>query len=103
MSRVWFQDTCPSRPAALRPHLAAALRDGAVTPDQVTSIDSALRKLKHCEAAAVEAGKVLLARQATQLLSRDLDLVAARLVEAIDPDGVLPVTRPSTGCAGSST
>lgn len=74
----------------LRPHLAAAQRDGAVTPEQVTLIDSALRKLKHCDASAVEAGEVLLGQQATQLSYKDLDLVEAKLIEAIDPDGVLP-------------
>ncbi len=74
----------------VRPHLAAAQRDGAVTPEQVTLIDSALRKVKHCDAAAVEAGEVLLVEQATQLSYKDLDLVAAKLIEAIDPDGVLP-------------
>ncbi len=74
----------------IRPHLAAAQRDGLVTPEQVTLIDTALRKVKHCDADAVEAGERLLVQQATQLGYKDLDLVAAKLVEAIDPDGVLP-------------
>ena len=76
--------------APVRPHLAAAQRDGLVTPEQVTLIDTALRKVKHCDPAAVEAGEVLLVQQATQLGYQDLDRVAAKLVEAIDPDGVLP-------------
>ncbi len=74
----------------IRPHLAAAQRDGLVTPEQATLIDTALRKVKHCDPAAVEAGEVLLVQQATQLGYHDLDLVAAKLVNAIDPDGVLP-------------
>ena len=76
--------------APVRTHLAAAQRDGLVTPEQVTLIDTALRKVKHCDPAAVEAGEVLLVQQATQLGYQDLDRVAAKLVEAIDPDGVLP-------------
>ena len=76
--------------APVRTHLAAAQRDGLVTPEQVTLIDTALRKVKHCDPAAIEAGEVLLVQQATQLGYQDLDRVAARLVEAIDPDGILP-------------
>ena len=74
----------------VRPHLAAAQRDGRVTPEQVALIDSALRKVKHCEAAALESGEMLLVEQATQLGYKDLDLVTAKLIDAIDPDGVLP-------------
>jgi hypothetical protein len=33
----------------IRPHLAAAQRDGLVTPEQVGLIDGALRKVKHCD------------------------------------------------------
>ena len=87
----------------IRPHLAAAQRDGLVTPEQVTLIDTALRKVKDCDPAAVEAGEVLLVRHATQLGYHDLDRVAARLIEAIDPDGILPPTKPNTDSAGSST
>ena len=76
--------------APVRTHLSAAQRDGLVTPEQVTLIDTALRKVKHCDPAAVEAGEMLLVQQATQLGYQDLDRVAAKLVEAIDPDGILP-------------
>jgi hypothetical protein len=38
----------------------------------------------------VEAGEILLVEQATKLGMKDLQLVAAKLVEAIDPDGILP-------------
>ena len=74
----------------VRPHLAAAQRDGLVTPEQVALVDGALRKVKHCDPAAVEAGEVLLVENATQLGMKELGLVAAKLVEAIDPDGILP-------------
>ena len=36
----------------IRSHLAAAQRDGLVTPEQVTLIDTALRKVKHCDPTA---------------------------------------------------
>ena len=74
----------------IRSHLAAAQRDGAVSPEQVALIDGALRKVKHCDSAAVEAGEILLVENATQLGMKDLGLVAAKLIEAIDPDGILP-------------
>jgi hypothetical protein len=74
----------------VRAHLSAAQRDGLVTAEQVSVIDTALRKVKHCDPAAVEAGEVLLVEQAGKLGYADLDLVAAKLVEAIDPDGILP-------------
>ena len=76
--------------APVRTHLSAAQRDGLITPEQVTLIDTALRKVKHCDPAAVDAGERLLVQHATQLGYHDLDRVAARLVEAIDPDGILP-------------
>jgi hypothetical protein len=76
--------------APIRPHLAAAQRDGLVSPEQVALIDGALRKVKHCDPAAVEAGEILLVENATQLGMKDLGLVAAKLIEAIDPDGILP-------------
>ncbi len=74
----------------IRPHLAAAQRDGTLTPEQVTLIDTALRKVKHCDPAAVDAGELLLVQQAGRLGYQDLSQVAARLVDAIDPDGVAP-------------
>ena len=76
--------------APVREHLSAAQRDGAVTPEQVSLIDGVLRKVKHCDPVAVETGEILLVDQASKLGYRDLGLVAAKLVEAIDPDGILP-------------
>ncbi|MFT4166326.1 MAG: DUF222 domain-containing protein [Microlunatus sp.] len=74
----------------IREHLAQAQRDGAVTPEQVSLIDGVLRKVKHCDPVAVETGEILLVEQASKLGYRDLSVVAAKLVEAIDPDGILP-------------
>jgi hypothetical protein len=74
----------------VRPHLAAAQRAGTVSPEQVSLIDSALRKVAHCDPVALEAGEALLVDQATKLGFKDLDVIAAKLVDAIDPDGVAP-------------
>lgn len=74
----------------IREHLSAAQRAGAVTPEQVSLIDGALRKVRHCDPAAIETGEILLVEQATQLGYRELSLVAVKLIEAIDPDGILP-------------
>lgn len=43
----------------VRPHLAAAQADGGVSPEQVAVIDTALRKVDHCDPAAVAAGEKL--------------------------------------------
>ena len=74
----------------LRPHLAAAQRAGLVTPEQVTLIDTALGKVKHCDPDKVEAGEIFLVEHAAKLGYHDLDRAAAKLIEAIDPDGILP-------------
>ncbi|HEY5788962.1 MAG TPA: DUF222 domain-containing protein, partial [Microlunatus sp.] len=42
---------------AFRPQLADAQADGVVTPEQVGLIDTALRKVDHCDPAAVAAGE----------------------------------------------
>ena len=74
---------------AFRPRLAAAQAEGVVTPEQVGLIDAALRKVDHCDPAAVTAGESLLVEAAGKLGPKDLAVVAARVVDAIDPDGVL--------------
>ena len=51
----------------VRPHLAAAQRAGTLTSEQVALIDAALRKVDHCDPAAVDAGERLLTETATQL------------------------------------
>ncbi len=75
----------------VRPHLAAAQAEGGVSPEQVAVIDTALRKVDHCDPAAVAAGEKLLTEAAGALGPKELGLVAARVVDAIDPDGVAPV------------
>ena len=75
---------------AFRPELADAQADGVVTPEQVGLIDTALRKVDHCDPAAVAAGEKLLVEAAGQLGPKELGVVAVSLVNAIDPDGVQP-------------
>jgi hypothetical protein len=75
---------------AFRPELAAAQAEGVVTPEQVGLIDAALRKVDHCDPTAVTAGEKLLVDAARTLGPKDLGVVAARVVDAIDPDGVAP-------------
>lgn len=76
---------------AVRPELAQAQTEGLVTPDQVSLIDTALRKVDHCDPTAVEAGERLLVDAATKLGPKELGVVALQLVNAIDPDGPRPV------------
>jgi hypothetical protein len=75
---------------AFRPELAAAQAEGIVSPEQVALIDAALRKVDHCDLAAVTAGEHLLVDAAGKLGPKELAVVAARVVDAIDPDGVQP-------------
>ena len=75
---------------AFRPELAAAQAEGVVSPEQVGVIDAALRKVDHCDPAAVAAGEKLLVGAAVKLGPKELGMVAARVVDAIDPDGVQP-------------
>ncbi len=74
----------------IRGHLARAKREGQVTPEQVALIDGALRKVSHCDPVDVDAGEVLLTEQATRLGFKDLQTAVTKVVEAIDPDGILP-------------
>ncbi|MDN5803982.1 MAG: HNH endonuclease [Microlunatus sp.] len=76
-----------------RPHLAQAQRDGEITPEQVTVIDGALRKVDHLDPAQVDAGEKLLVDNAAKLDVSTLRLVAQQVVDAIDPDGTLPEER----------
>lgn len=75
-----------------RPHLAAAQRAGLITPEQVTVIDAALRQVDKpsFDPAAVEEGEKLLVELAHDLGPADLRQAAQKVVDAIDPDGVLP-------------
>ena len=74
----------------IREHLAAAQRDGTVTPEQVSLIDQTLRKVSHCDPERITMGEELLVEQAGKLGYQELTVFAARLAEAIDPDGILP-------------
>src|SRR6478736_305619 len=56
-----------SRRVKAADHLADRQRDGTLTPEHVTLIDTALRKVKHCDPAAVDAGELLLVQQAGRL------------------------------------
>jgi hypothetical protein len=78
--------------APVRPHLARAQRDGLITPEQVAVIDDALRKVdRPCfDPAQVEGGEQILAEAAQALGPADLRELAQRVVDGIDPDGVLP-------------
>ena len=74
----------------IRERLAAAQRDGKVSPEQVSLIDQTLRKVAHCDPELVGAGEVMLVEQAGKLGYQDLTVFAGKLAEAIDPDGILP-------------
>jgi hypothetical protein len=76
------------------PTLAAAQRDGAVSTEQVNLIERALAKVDHrgFDPADLEAGERLLTEHARTLGPKDLAIVAARVVDGIDPDAADPRT-----------
>jgi len=75
----------------VRPHLAAAQREGLITPEQVAIIDNGLRDVdRDFDPAEVEAGEEILAQVATQLGPAELKVAVQKTVEAIDPDGAEP-------------
>ena len=78
-----------------RPHLAAAQRDGDVSPEQVDMVARALGKVAGpgFDPADVEAGERILADYAAQLGPRDLGRLADRVVDGINPDGTRPDDR----------
>jgi hypothetical protein len=75
-----------------RPHLAAAQRAGAVSPEQVDIVCRAIGQVdrRGFDAADVAVGEELLARHAATFGPEDLRVLAAKVVDAIDPDGTLP-------------
>ena len=89
--------------APVRPHLAAAQRDGLVTPEQVTLIDTALRKVKHCDPAAVEAGESCWCSKPPSSATRTSTGSPPDWSRRSTPTGSCPPTKPNTACAGSST
>jgi hypothetical protein len=78
--------------APVRPHLAAAQRDGVVSPDQVQIIQHSLAKVEMpgLDPVAVEKGERLLTDFAGSFGTKDLRHLAEQIVDAIDPDGTLP-------------
>ena len=76
----------------VRPRLAAAQRDGQVSPEKVAIIERALGRVdrRGFDPADLDTGEKLLVEQATVLPPEDLRILADRVVDAIDPDGTLP-------------
>src|SRR5687768_2075150 len=76
----------------VRPWLAAAQRDGQVSPEKVAIITRALGQVdrRGFDPADLDTGEKLLVEQALLLPPEDLRLLADRVVDAIDPDGTLP-------------
>ena len=76
----------------VRPRLAAAQRDGQVSPEKVAIIERALDQVdrRGFDPADLDTGEKLLVEQATVLPPEDLRILADRVVDAIDPDGTLP-------------
>jgi Domain of unknown function (DUF222) len=75
------------------PHLAAAQRAGEVGTEQVQIVARAMQKLDRPDLnpEEVTAAEQQLVKHAQQLGSKDLRLVADRIVAAVDPDGADPV------------
>ena len=76
----------------LRPVLAAAQRAGDVTPEQVHIIVKGLASVDGAgfDPADLSTGEVILTDAAANLGPKDLQGVADRVVEAINPDGTRP-------------
>jgi hypothetical protein len=78
--------------APVRPHLAAAQRDGELSPEQVAIIERAITPVdrRGFDPADVAAGEQLLVTHAKSFGPEDLKQLADKVVDAIDPDGTLP-------------
>ena len=78
--------------APLRPHLAAAQQAGRVSPEQVSIIERALASVdrRGFDPADIEVGERLLVEYADTLPVKDLRILAAQVIDRIDPDGTLP-------------
>lgn len=76
----------------LRPVLAAAQQSGEVSAEKVTIITKALAGVDRSgfDPADVDAGEALLTEHAGIFPPEQLRILAARVVEGIDPDGTLP-------------
>jgi hypothetical protein len=75
------------------PSLAAAQRAGAVAPGQVRIVERAMQRLARPDLnpAEVAAAEQQLAAQAQLHGPKDLQLLASRIVDRLDPDGPEPV------------
>jgi hypothetical protein len=78
--------------APRRPALAAAQRDGTVTPEQTHLILAGLAKVDRVgfDPAGVDRGEKVLAGLAATLGPKDLQVCVDRFVDHLDPDGSLP-------------
>ncbi|WP_375431513.1 DUF222 domain-containing protein [uncultured Friedmanniella sp.] len=76
----------------VRPVLAAAQRNGDVSPEQVQVIVRALAQVDRAgyDRADIDAGEAILTQGAETFEPKELSRLAARVVEAINPDGTLP-------------
>lgn len=74
-----------------RPHLAQAQRSGAITPEQVHVIDTALRSVdgRGFDPTDIEAGEKILTEAAESVGPAELRVLATKVVDGIDPDGTL--------------
>src|SRR5918997_1118602 len=79
----------------VRPRLAAAQRDGDISPEQVDVVERALAKVDRVgfDPNAVDQSEELLVGFAGRFGPRDLRRLADQVVDAIDPDGTLPDDR----------
>jgi hypothetical protein len=78
--------------APVRPHMAAAQRDGDISAEQVAIIERAITPVdrRGFDPADVAAGERLLVTHAKSFGPEDLKQLADKVVDAIDPDGTLP-------------
>jgi Domain of unknown function (DUF222) len=77
----------------LLPNLAAAQGEGTVSPEQVRIVERAMQKLSRPDLSPgeVAAAEQQLAKHAQELGPKDLQLIASRIVDAVDPDRPEPV------------
>ena len=76
----------------VRPHLAAAQQAGRVSPEQVSIIERALASVdrRGFDPADIEVGEQILVQHADTLPVKDLRILAAQVIDRIDPDGTRP-------------
>jgi hypothetical protein len=79
----------------VRPHLAAAQRDGDISAEQVDIVERALAKVDGAgfDPDLVDQGEQLLTRFAAEFGPKDLRRLAEQVIDRINPDGTLPDER----------